>query len=245
MTSKLKILLVEDDFLVAADISSRLQQLGYSQIMRAVSFAEAMKKVGESSPDLVLMDIEIQGPKNGIETAAAIKNQKDIPVIFLTQLSSIETYQKARITGPHAYLTKPVSDLELLQAIDLAVDRSQDESLILEKVDFRFENCIFLKRNDSYEKVLIDDILYLKAGGSYCNIHTEGYTYTLSKSMGKCMALINTYQQNHSLVQVHKGTVVNLKHVNGFKGARLLIGTDEIDVGKTYLSTLKEHIPIV
>ena len=230
---------------MAADINSKLDELGYNLVGTATNFDSAMHMLIKKKPDLVLMDIELEGAKNGIETAAAIKQKRNIPIVFLTQLSSIETYREARLTGPHAYLTKPVSDLDLLQAIDLAIDHQYNEAISGEVNIFHFDNCIFLKQQDTHERVEIEDILYIKADGSYCDIHTTEKKYTLSRSMGKCVRLINQYSREHQLVQVHKSYVVNLKHVKGFKGARLMVGGHEVDVGKTYLPLLKEQIPFL
>ena len=98
--TKIKILVVEDSSIVALDIQHSLQNLGYEVIGIASSGEEALKKVRKTLPDLILMDIKIDGKYDGIETAARIKENHDIPIIYLTAYSDQDTLTRAKITEP-------------------------------------------------------------------------------------------------------------------------------------------------
>jgi two-component system, response regulator PdtaR len=109
-----KILVVEDEGIVALDLQQRLLKLGYQVPALAFSGEEAVRKVEEFLPGLVLMDIRLRGSMDGIAAAHIIKSGHDIPIIFLTALGDEATYKQALSTGPVAILSKPyeMSDLE-------------------------------------------------------------------------------------------------------------------------------------
>jgi two-component system cell cycle sensor histidine kinase/response regulator CckA len=117
------ILIVEDERIVARDLQAMLQQLGYSVPAIAATGADAIAKVTALRPDLVLMDIRIQGAIDGIETAAAILRQFDVPVIYLTAFTDGTTRQRARQTAPYGYLVKPFDERTVQTTIEMAVER--------------------------------------------------------------------------------------------------------------------------
>ena len=116
-----RVLVVEDEFIVAMDLRQQLEGMGHVPVGHAVSAAEALQAVSELAPDVVLMDIHIEGPKDGIETAAELQQRADVPVIYLTAHSDEATLQRAKITEPFGYLLKPVYDRELEVAIQIAL----------------------------------------------------------------------------------------------------------------------------
>ena len=115
------ILLVEDDDVIAKVAQWRLNNLGYQVCGRAVSGAEAMELVVKHKPDLVLMDINIRGEIDGIETAKMIKKGFNIPVIYVTSHSEGETLERAKETKPDGFIVKPFDDNDLRVAIGLAL----------------------------------------------------------------------------------------------------------------------------
>jgi len=118
-----KILLVEDDDIIAKVEDWRLKNLGYEVAGRAISGAEAMELVVNTKPDLVLMDINIQGEVDGIETAKRIKKQFSIPVVYVTSHSDGPTLDRAKATQPDGFVVKPFDDNDLRVAIELALKK--------------------------------------------------------------------------------------------------------------------------
>jgi CheY-like chemotaxis protein len=116
-----KILVTEDEGIVAADIEDRLRSLGYHVTATCSSGAEALQRIEETRPDLVLMDIMIQGDMDGIETARHVREDFGIPVIFLTAYSDDATFERAKITEPFGYLLKPFEERELRTNIEMAL----------------------------------------------------------------------------------------------------------------------------
>ncbi|HSN56034.1 MAG TPA: sigma 54-interacting transcriptional regulator [Candidatus Sulfomarinibacteraceae bacterium] len=126
------ILIVEDESLVARDIQNRLTKQGYSFAGWACSAEEAIAQVESSSPDLVLMDINLKGPVDGIEAAEQIRQRFDVPVVFVTAFADQETLNRAKIADPFGYILKPFSERELHSTIEIAlykhrIDRSLRE----------------------------------------------------------------------------------------------------------------------
>lgn len=126
--SNSKILIVEDEAVVSLDISRRLEKMGYEVVGRAASGEEALTVTQETSPDLVLMDINLQGELDGIETAEQIYEQAKIPVIYLTAYAGESTLQRAKQTRPYGYILKPFKERELRAAIEIALSRHQAEA---------------------------------------------------------------------------------------------------------------------
>ena len=118
-----KILLVEDDDVIARVADWRLKNLGYTVCGRATSGAEAMVLVVNTKPDLVLMDINIKGDVDGIETARMIKKGFNIPVVYVTSHSDGPMLERAKETQPDGFIVKPFDDKDLRVAIQLALKK--------------------------------------------------------------------------------------------------------------------------
>jgi diguanylate cyclase (GGDEF)-like protein len=118
-----KVLIVEDERIVARDRQQTLIELGYDTLGIASSAAEALDLAAVDCPDLVLMDIRIKGSVDGITTAAMLHEQFDVPVIYLTAYADEATTQRATRTEPYAYLIKPVKSEQLRCAVEIALAR--------------------------------------------------------------------------------------------------------------------------
>ena len=124
------ILIVEDENIIARDIQNKLKRLGYTVSSVVSSGEEAIKKVHEAPPNLVLMDIMLNGDIDGIETAEKIRSLVDIPVVFLTAYADERTLQRAKITEPFGYILKPFSVKDLHSTIEMALYKHQmDQTL--------------------------------------------------------------------------------------------------------------------
>lgn len=118
-----KVLIVDDEVVVAEDIRRQLRSLGYTVVGVASSGSDAIRLGDEHRPDLILMDIKLKGAMDGIEAARSIQARFDIPVIYLTAFSDDETLERARHTLPLAYLIKPFVSTDLRAAVELALFR--------------------------------------------------------------------------------------------------------------------------
>jgi signal transduction histidine kinase len=128
--AKTTVLIVEDEEIVAADLANKLGQLGYSVVGNAAEGEEAVEMACSLKPAVVLMDIRLKGPMDGIEAAEAIRRRYDVPVIYLTAHSDPATLERAKLSEPFGYILKPFEERELATTIEMALYRHQsDEEL--------------------------------------------------------------------------------------------------------------------
>jgi two-component system, response regulator PdtaR len=126
------IILVEDEIIVAADVKNRLENMGYSVLGIFDTGEEAIQKVGELKPNLVLMDIVLKGEMDGIDAALKIRELFNIPIIYLTAYSDEKTLERAKVSEPFGYVLKPFEDREIQSAIEMAIYKHQMEKKLKE-----------------------------------------------------------------------------------------------------------------
>lgn len=130
---KKEILIVEDEAVVSMNLEKMLEKLGYVVSDVATSGKEAIEKISEVLPDLVLMDIMLEGDMDGVETAEQVQRRFNIPVVYLTAYSDEKTLERAKITEPYGYILKPFNERELHSAIEIALYKYIMETKLKEK----------------------------------------------------------------------------------------------------------------
>ena len=126
---KIKILVIEDEAIIAKDIAAYLQLGGYMVIGIAHDSEKALDYIHNLAPDFVLLDINIEGTKDGIQVAEVIKSKYNIPFIFLTSYSDSETLNRAKEVNPYGYIVKPFNENDLLSSITIALHNHQQLQL--------------------------------------------------------------------------------------------------------------------
>jgi DNA-binding LytR/AlgR family response regulator len=246
--SAIKILVIEDDELIAQDISQNLTKAGYEVIGNVDSCTRAMEIANNNLPDLAFLDIEIAGDKDGIETAKELQKIGEFPFIFLTQFSDTETIKRAFDVKPANYLNKPFTGQQLIVSIQLALFNashgSSGNTIAQETIpeNIIFKNKLLLKDDKgTFKKYDISEILYIEAGRAYCIIHTTKGKLTQSINMKAMEEKINHPQ----LIKVHRSYVVNLDAIDGVKGNILLVNDEEVPVSEQYKESVFKLLPFV
>lgn len=243
MNDKVKILIVEDESIVALDLSMRLQKEGYEVAGIATNSDDAMGLFTGQKPDLVLMDINIKGAKDGIETAAALKKIQDVPLIFLTAFSQSDYVNRAKAVNPSAYLVKPFNNDSLHTSIQIAIhnfailskpadpkppvdtkEETSKEALLF------FNNYFFVKHNYRFNKFSIDELLYAESDNNYIKLVTTNKKIVLRVSLQYLAEKFN----HPALVRVHRGFIVNIKNIDSFNEEEIVIGPYQIPIGRNY-----------
>lgn len=191
--SDYKVLIVEDELLVAADIEESLEILGYSVIGSVATGKDALQKVDEQLPDIILMDIMLKGDMTGIDTANAIRQKHDVPIVYLTANADISTIEKAKVSLPYGYIIKPFTEKDLQTNIEIARFKfNNDIKVKMESDQFnRFfsaghddkEKFIFVDAEKGLEKLSADKIYYIEASGENTTIYTNDEDLKISKSI--------------------------------------------------------------
>ena len=122
-----RLLVVEDEAVVAMDIQSKLESMGYSIVGVARSGETAVQLALEKVPDLILMDICLQGEMDGVAAAHQIQELRSIPVVFLTALGDQETLQRAKSAEPFGYVLKPFTEQDLIAAVEISLHKHSME----------------------------------------------------------------------------------------------------------------------
>jgi PAS domain S-box-containing protein len=178
-----KILIVEDENIVAKDIQNTLQSLGYTVAGNAASGEEAIQKAGETRPDLVLMDIMLKGYQNGVEAAQQILALYNIPIVYLTAYADDKTLQRAKITEPYGYILKPFEERELHIAIEMAIYKHRVTKKLQEREQWLAK--ILKTINDAV--IIIDN----RGEVTFMNLVAESLTaWKQKEALGKPLAEI-------------------------------------------------------
>jgi AmiR/NasT family two-component response regulator len=122
-----RILIVDDEIIIARELEARLQSMGYDVVDIASSGHEAIRIAMEMQPDLILMDIVLKGEIDGIEAATEIRRRIQVPIIYLTAYTDGTTVERARATEPSGYIVKPFSESELNASIEIALSAYRAE----------------------------------------------------------------------------------------------------------------------
>lgn len=190
---KIKILLVEDELIIMMELKHRLIAMGYIIVATAIAGQEAIDKALKYKPDIILMDIILKGKMDGIEAASIIKETLDIPIIFVTANTDIETIQRAKITDPFGYLVKPIEEKELYTSIEIATFKSElDRKLKNSERNYR---TIF---NATTEAIVVYDFntsRIVDVNDQMLNIYGYNKTEALKLSMGDLSANYNDDEQ--------------------------------------------------
>ena len=174
---KKKILIVEDEILIAEDLSDLLRSFGIREIEMAHDKNSAIKKINEFNPDLILLDVRMENELTGIQIAEIINEKYKTPFIFITAHSDVEMMNSILKTVPVGYITKPFKKADLFANI----------ALIRERLKNQTTKQIILK--DGLKNVLldIDDVIYIESDGNYIEIHTVNKKFAIRQNMESIM----------------------------------------------------------
>ncbi|MFT5668876.1 MAG: DNA-binding LytR/AlgR family response regulator, partial [Vicingaceae bacterium] len=179
----IKILVVEDEVLIAEDIAADLEDMEFDVVGTAISSKECFEMFEKYQPDLVMMDIKIKGELNGIEVVKVLKKKAPIPIVYLSSNTDSATLQKVVESQPQAFLSKPYNKKELKTAVELAFLNHNKQELLDTNAKKPLQTSVFVKSGSFYRKIELKDILYIEAAGSYSTVFTSSGEYILSTNL--------------------------------------------------------------
>lgn len=235
------IYIVEDDPIIGADLADRLQDMGYQVAGPFADGESAYEHLSVRLPDLVIMDIRLEGDWDGIETARRIMARSAVPIIFLTSNSDDATFNEAKTTLPAAFLSKPYRGRDLKYSIELALsswarkETAGSPAASSDEQAYLLEDRLFVKIKDRWVRILLEHILWAEADDYACKVAVEDKEMFVSQTLGKFGEALAVKPE---FMRVHRSFIVNLKYVDQIGESYLYIGRKQIPISKA----LKEEL---
>jgi len=243
-TPRIQILVVEDEAVLALDLAELLETEGYTVVGTAASGPQALELFRRHRVDLLLCDIRLQGPWDGIETAQRLAAERPVPLVYLTAMADRATISRALPTAPAAYLAKPVGVAGLRAAIEVALASQRPDAepapappapsraaeTSSRETILRFDQHIFLKHNYHFVRLALADIVLLEADNTVTNLVTTGPHYSLRLSLTAALERLSY----PPLVRVHRSFAINLQHVSTFSETEATLHELTVPLGRQY-----------
>ncbi len=226
----LNIYIVEDEPLIVATITSALKKQGFHVLGDSDEYEEALQKIDKHYPDLVLLDIQLEGEKDGVDLAKEL-DFRNIPYLYLTSQTDPETIKRVKETHPLGYIVKPFTENGLRSNIELAW-----HNFSITNQDF-----ILLKAEGRTHKVNQESIEYLKAFDNYCYVVTATVSYLVPHTLKKTSEKLNP----NNFVQTHRSYWVNIKKISSVSASKVFLGSNKIPLAASHkaevMSRLQDH----
>jgi len=214
----IKILIVEDEVLIADYIKEILENNGCRNIFMAHSVLETQEKMRSLRPDIILMDINLEGNYEGIGLSK--EKNEEASIIFITGQSDSKTIEEALSISPDSYLTKPIREIELITALKIIIHKKQKQY-------------IFVK--DGYDdiKIKLEDIIYIEVDKNYLDIYTNNRKITVRKTLQEFSKELPS-----SFKQIHRSIVINSSLVEKITSDEVLIKGVKLPISRHFRHNL-------
>jgi DNA-binding LytR/AlgR family response regulator len=236
---KIRVLIVEDELIIANDLADILTGSGYAVNGLAKSYKEGLEKLKNEIPDIVLLDIQIAGDKDGVDLANMIKDKYQIPFIFISSHTDRSTLSRVMDSNPYGFLVKPFEDQDVLVAIELALNKfSKEQNKGDDDASYVINESLFIRQNNIAIKVAYDDILYAMADSNYCKVITNNKSLVLRSTLKDLEKKLKEPQFYRS----HKSYLINLSKITAINSEFIFIGNEKLPVGREQQLWLMKHI---
>lgn len=242
MEEPIKILIVEDNVIIADDMQSMLEEIGYEIVDNVIVYEQAIEVLKNHQVDLVLIDIILASDKTGIDLGKHIRESYDIPFIFVTSNSDRATVENAKTVQPNGYLVKPFEQQDLYTSIEIALSnfepgkksKSADVGDEVAAEGFTsnsvLKDSIFVKKQHLYYRIYFKDIHFIKADNVYLEVNTKDKKFLVRSPL-------KTYLEKlprNKFYRAHKSYIVNVDHIDGINTRDILINGNLIPISKDF-----------
>lgn len=227
----LRIMIVEDEPIIADEIAATIEDLGYTVAAKVIHSKEVVDTFIKCDADVVLMDINLGKGPDGIQLAATIKQQKNIPLIFLTSYSDKITIDRAKQVNPDGYIVKPFDEKDLQVAIEIAFNRfeQQQKPTTEEKPEtFLVNKHLFIRSKNKLIKLNPEEVIYAEAQSNYTLVKTEKEKYILSTTLG----IIEEKLLPFGFFRLHRSYLANIAKIDAIEEDHVLIGGETVPISK-------------
>jgi two-component system, LytTR family, response regulator LytT len=232
MSEAVKILVVEDEFIIASYIEDCLQKSGYHVLATCSHYDEAAAALAAELPDMVLLDINLKGKKTGIDLGQLINERYQIPFIYVTSLSDKKTVDEAKTTAPYAYLVKPFDEEEIYASIETAlVKAAQAKPAPASATDgaTAIKDAFFVRHRNLFVKINIADIDYIQADDNYVHIFCNQVNYLQRSTLKEIELQLPGY-----FCKIHRSYLVNINQVQKFDANTIYFEDKQLPIAKNF-----------
>ncbi|WP_026728482.1 LytR/AlgR family response regulator transcription factor [Flavobacterium denitrificans] len=240
----INVLIIEDTPEQSDALIKVLLENNYTVVGVARNFTDALKLFYENTIDIIIIDVFLDGKPDGITFAESINiiPNASKPFVFLTSSKDRQIFERAKLTKPFSFLMKPFNELEILYAIEMAVEKFYEQTNVFlgeEQDTVISDDHLFIKKKNALKKVSINDILYIEVEERYCNIITEKEKFVILISLTKISDLLD----KNKFIKTHRNTIVNADKIEEIILADNLIilkGNHKINLSDTYKDFIKK-----
>jgi DNA-binding LytR/AlgR family response regulator len=225
----MNILIVEDEHIIAKHLQFTLNSFGYEANDVATNYHNAIELLQTNVYHLALLDINLNGYQTGIDVGEYIKDNLDIPFLYLTSHDDMAIVNAALNTSPHAFLNKPFQKIAVYTAVNLALKgfRKRDSHEGGDDEDSTvIKDALFIKEKHMFTKILLSDLLYIRSDDNYLELHTKKKKYTIRETMKNMIAQL----PGNLFLRVHKSYIINLNAITGINYINVMIDDLEIPI---------------
>ena len=223
---QIKILIVEDEVLIAEDLKDILKTFGLKKIEMVHDKASALENLRLYKPDIAILDIRMEKELDGLEIGEYIQNNYKLPFIFITAHSDIEMIKKIIKTKPVGYITKPFKKSDLFAHINLAIEQ------------LTTNNKLFIKDGYSTHVININDIVYIESEGNYITIFTSGKKYLSRQNMESILLDLDS----SDFLKIHRSYIINWNKVKKYSNKEVIINEITLPISKTFYDVFIEKM---
>lgn len=239
MEQPIRILIVEDNVIIADDMQSMLEEIGYEIVDNVIVYEQAVKVLESEQVDLVLIDIILASDKTGIDLGKHIRDNYDIPFIFVTSNSDRATVENAKTVKPNGYLVKPFEQQDLYTSIEIALSNftygasKSGESSRQEDVPMSnsvLKDSIFVKKQHLYYRIQFGDIQFIKADNVYLEVNTVDKKFLVRSPLKDYLEKL----PKNKFYRAHKSYIVNVDHIDAINSKDVMINKNLIPISKDF-----------
>ncbi|MBZ4041873.1 LytR/AlgR family response regulator transcription factor [Flavobacterium hibisci] len=239
----INVLIVEDTPAESDALVKVLTENNYNIVGVARTHQEALTLFYQNTIDIVVIDVFLDGKPDGITFAETINIVPDgqKPFVFLTSSKDRQIFERAKLTKPFSFLLKPFNELEILYALEMAVEKFYEQTNVFHSEDQNTvvsRDSLFIKKNKILKKVQIKDILYIEVEDRYCNIITDAEKFVILISLTKIIQLLDAAK----FCQTHRNYIVNLskiEQINVNDNLIILKGNHKVTLSDKYKDFVK------
>ncbi|WP_163422061.1 LytR/AlgR family response regulator transcription factor [Flagellimonas sp. CMM7] len=241
MEHPIKILIVEDNVIIADDMQSMLEEIGYEIVDNVIVYEQAVEVLKNNHVDLVLIDIILASDKTGIDLGKHIREVYNIPFIFVTSNSDRATVENAKTVKPDGYLVKPFEQQDLYTSIEIALSnfnyaRKENSKEIIGNEGDTFtsnsvlKDSIFVKKQHLYYRIQFGDIQFIKADNVYLEVNTVDKKFLVRSPLKDYLEKL----PKNKFYRAHKSYIVNVDHIDAINSKDIVINNNLIPISKDF-----------